>query len=245
MVSLPPKRMSRYMATSSSSVITSSSRESSISFASSGPSPVRRTFSHGLADVVAERVDRLVGLAQRLLVEGEQPPDRLRPLPDQLAVGLRDADEVDDHPHRQLVGQVQLDVGLRLALHLLDEVVDVPLHRLPQQLDPPGAERAGRDPAQPLVLVAVLAGEEVALEVQDLEEHLVLLHRQPADGPLGQLAEPVGVLPDRVLPGHHVLDVGVAGDQRRRAAVPAHHAGALHASGRTSGTARRSSRDPR
>ena len=62
---------------------------------------------------------------------------------------LRNADQVDDDPHRQLVGEMQLDVGLRLALHLLDEVVDVPLHRLAQQLDPPGGERARRDPAQP------------------------------------------------------------------------------------------------
>src|SRR6185312_16243183 len=39
-------------------------------------------------------------------------------------------------------------------------------------------------------------------------------------------AEPVGVLPDRVLALHDVLDVVVAGDQRRRPAVPAHDTGA-------------------
>ena len=42
-VSLPPKRMSRYIATSSSSVRASWSRDSSITLANSGPSPVART----------------------------------------------------------------------------------------------------------------------------------------------------------------------------------------------------------
>ena len=211
-VSLPPKRMSRYIATSSSSVIASLSRWSSSSRASSGPSPVVRRWWIISPTYCAEGVDGLVGLAQRRLVEAEQRADRLGPLPDHVPVGLRDPDEVDDDAHGELVGEVALDVTVSgFSTICVDEVVDVPLDRLAQHLDAPGGERPRRDAAQPRVPGRVVPAHEVALEVEDLEEDLVLRGRQPAHRPLGQLAEAVGVLADRVCAAHHRLDVARGG----------------------------------
>ena len=163
--------------------------------------------------------------AQALRSRAHVGREGLAPLPDRVAVGLWDTDQVDDDADGQLVGELGLDVddavGTRAIEHGGDQVVHVPLDGVAQLRDAPRRERAHRDAPQARMLLAIVAAHEQALEVHDLEEDLVLLLRQAGDDALGQPAVPVAVVRVRVRPRHHRLDIAMFGDQQRWAVVPA------------------------
>jgi hypothetical protein len=198
-----------------------------------------------LADVGPERVDGLVGLAQARVVETEQPADRLGPLPDHVPVGLRDPDEVDDDADRQLVGQVLLTSGCgfssiaatRSSTWPWIESRSISMRRAVNARD-----EMRRSRACPVASCRLM---KLPSKSRTLKKISCCAAWQPAHRPLGQLAEPVGVLPDRVCAAHHRLDVGVVRDEGGRALPATGRRRNPHATARTSGTARRWSRGRR
>ncbi len=115
---------------------------------------VRPSLAEQVAKVCRELEARLNGLVRGLVgrVELIHEADVRRPRPKEMAIGLRDPEELGDHGDRQRLGIVGDEVDLAAAAEVIDQTVDDRLDVRPEPLDGPRRERAADETAQPRVV---------------------------------------------------------------------------------------------